>query len=105
MSCCIVLFRTKDRSHFKNPVIYAYHGLFIKLGTLAQLCLLIKIVQFKYIGAAFCSAGYNLWCTDFRKILGMEKVPKPSYNAFLKAELSPFHGISKGNRTQSQLSL
>jgi len=59
----------EHRRRLKHPVIYTHHGLFVKLRALSQLCLLIKILQLKYVGASLSSSRHDFWGAYLRKAL------------------------------------
>ena len=91
-----MLLRPEYGGSLKDPVVYPYHGLLVKLRALAQLRLLSKVVQLKHIGAALRSSGHNFRGVDFRKALAVEIIPKAPDNPFLNLEFGPFSHIPQG---------
>ena len=97
-----MLLRPEYGSHLKNPVINAYHGLFIKLRALAKLRLFVEIIKAEYIGTALRSPGHYLGCVNLRKSLAVKEIPKASYEPFLYPELRPFPHVPQRHRAHGQ---
>ena len=91
----IVLFCPEHRGCLKYPVIDSHHGLFIKLGTLAQLCFFIEVIQTEHIGTALRASGHDFGRMDLRKALAEQIVPESSYDPFLYLKLCPLPDISQ----------
>ena len=93
-----MLFRPEDGADLKDPLKYADHHLFIKLGTLREAGLPAEIVQTKNIGSAFGS-----FCDDFRgvnlcEVMGFQKTAHTICERFLDFENGGFPLIAEGDR-------
>jgi len=60
--------------------------LLIKLRTLRQTAILVKVLQLEHVAAAFRGAFYQLWCVNLRKPVFQEEAPEQLADAALDPE-------------------